>query len=258
LTRTLDDEQSKLCRQQEDNKSKLDAREREYRSKLDELKHGNENGVLNDQLAIWKEATKKAKSDWKAESKEVTRLKKLNASATKKHETISNELDDYVWDVRTLKEDNKVLTRDLAAAKKKLADQLEMKLKHDQRKAEIGLEKKKMQLETIHKARKKKHENEHHQHQYKKELVKETKRAAIDVITAQEEVKSKKQKSRVKQAAERINTAQLMHTTANGRFPPSNAMDTNGSIAQVCFVGMWRDCFAVILIFYFISFISIF
>jgi hypothetical protein len=121
----------------------------------------------------------------KLQEKEVTRVIKLNVAATKKHETTSNEMDEYVWHNQCLKEDNKEVTKKLTASKKLVdGQQLSMKHQHAERKAELGVEKEQLTLECVHETRLKRLENVDHHHRNKQELVQNKKRAAINMRTA--------------------------------------------------------------------------
>jgi hypothetical protein len=99
---------------------------------------------------------------------------------------------------------------------------LELKYQQERKKAELAVEKERLALKQARETRRKASATLDKQQQNKKDLIEEKKRAAMSLTVACEEHKTKKQKSRVDQAAERINTANMMHMATNGRFPTPN------------------------------------
>ena len=172
-------------------------------------------------------------------------------SLTGKIERLHDEIETITCQHRHEKEDNKALNKKVKELMKKLDAQLEMKLKASTKKAKLSVEKERLSLEKVRETRRKPIKNMEKQHQNKKDLVYEKKRAAIDLSVAREEHKNKKQKKGVDQSADCINTAHMLHAATNGRFAgpnasthPDGASSTAGDIASVSFV-LLVDCYMI-------------
>jgi chromosome segregation ATPase len=171
---------------------------------------------------LHKETARQARGAVKELEREISRLTKIDNANTKKLDTTSNELEEVGKQNRRFKEDHKELSKKLKAAEKRVQENLELKYQHERKKAELAVEKERLALKRARETRRKASATLDKQQQNKKDLIEEKKRAAISLTVARKEHKTKKQKSRVDQAAERINTANMMHMATNGRFPTPN------------------------------------
>ena len=151
--------------------------------------------------------------------KEVDRLTKVDEDVIKKHEVMVDEVEALGKQNRNHKEEIKDLAKKLKAAEKEVHNNLGLKYAHEQKKAQLQLDKEVVTLERVRETRRIAADNMDKQQDNKKELISVKKKAAIDVTIAREDVKAKKQRGRVDQSAERINTTAMLHIASNGRFP---------------------------------------
>lgn len=215
----LNNEQGRFRNLKTSHNATLHAAEIEFRARLEAAKYDSRG---DRQLALHKETARQAKGSVKELEREIARLTKMDSANSKKLDSTSNELEEVGKQNRRFKEDHKDLTKKLKVAEKSVQANLELKYQHERKKAELGVEKERLALKRARESRRKASATLDKQQQNKKDLIEEKKRAAISLTVAREEHKTKKQKSRVDQAAERINTANMMHMATNGRFPTPN------------------------------------
>ena len=121
--------------------------------------------------------------------KDVNCLAENDTTAVKKQEATSDELEQVGEQNRTYKEHIKELTKDLRVATKKMNANLESKYEHKQKKVELAVEKERLALERVKESRRKVSTTLDKQQQYKKDLLQDKKRAAIDLTVAREKHK---------------------------------------------------------------------
>ena len=219
---------SNLRGQKKDHQARVAAVELKSRVKLQSVVK-----QTKDELRVMSTSLRDSRKADAASRVEVTKMMNKTMAVEKKYQSLTEDFERVVGELKEVKLQQKKDVKELEKTKKKVEEQLAMKLAVQRDTARFALERERIGLKRDKAKKREKAQLIELEHNKRVKFHDHKVHSQLTVAETKSKVKLKEQKQKLKESIDRLEVSNGLHNSSSGQFPNAGGSGTFASIQEV-------------------------